>query len=274
MKKFLPLLLLLFSHLYGLELDSICKIKDFQYLVTVYQSMENLSPQEALKSAKDKAYNKALEYEGINVNASSVFMESEGNKKFTDIFAKYLSTCSKGTIINSSIVEERKYLKDNEVKLKLVIKVTTGKQKEEKDPYFNLDASTNKTTLREGENLSLSIKCSKDCYITVLNIQSNNKINILFPNQIQDNNFLKKNEELILPTPKEINFGLEYIVSLLPSKEDDMELLKFIATKKPLNLIIDFENDQRAFEKLQETLVNIPRDQMEIINLPIYLYSK
>ncbi len=273
MKKFLPLLLLLFSHLYGLELDSICKIKDFQYLVTVYQSMENLSPQEALQSAKDKAYNKALEYEGIDVSASSVFIESEGDKKFSDVFAKYLTTNSKGTIINSSIITEKKYIQNNEVRLKLVMKITTGKQKKEKDPYFNIEASTNKTTLREGEALSIKVKSSKDCFITVLNFQSDNKINTVFPNSIQEDNFLKKGAELTLPTSKEVNFGLEYIVNLLPNKKEDMELLKVVATKKPLNIIIDFEHEENSFEKLQKTLIDIPRDQMEVVNLPIYLHS-
>ena len=75
MKKFLFILILIFcSQAYGLQLDSICKVKESEYLVTIYQSMENISPQQALKSAKDKAYHKALEFEGINVNASTVFM--------------------------------------------------------------------------------------------------------------------------------------------------------------------------------------------------------
>ena len=236
--------------------------------------MENISPQQALKSAKDKAYHKALEFEGINVNASTVFMESQGNKKFKDVFAKYLSTSSKGIIINSTIIEEKKYIENNQVKLKLVLKVLTGKQKEDKDPYFNIQASTNKSTLREGESLSLSITSSQDCYITVLNVQSNNKINTLFPNQFQDNNRLQKNQQLTLPTKKELNFGLDYIVSLLPDKDEDMELLKVIATKKPLTLVIDFEKDQNAFEKLQKSLVNIPRNEMETINLSLYLHKK
>ena len=250
MKKFLFILILIFcSQAYGLQLDSICKVKESEYLVTIYQSMENISPQQALKSAKDKAYHKALEFEGINVNASTVFMESQGNKKFKDVFAKYLSTSSKGIIINSTIIEEKKYIENNQVKLKLVLKVLTGKQKEDKDPYFNIQASTNKSTLREGESLSLSITSSQDCYITVLNVQSNNKINTLFPNQFQDNNRLQKNQQLTLPTKKELNFGLDYIVSLLPDKDEDMELLKVIATKKPLTLVIDFEKDQNAFER-------------------------
>ncbi len=275
MKKFLFILILIFcSQAYGLQLDSICKVKESEYLVTIYQSMENISPQQALKSAKDKAYHKALEFEGINVNASTVFMESQGNKKFKDVFAKYLSTSSKGIIINSTIIEEKKYIENNQVKLKLVLKVLTGKQKEDKDPYFNIQASTNKSTLREGESLSLSITSSQDCYITVLNVQSNNKINTLFPNQFQDNNRLQKNQQLTLPTKKELNFGLDYIVSLLPDKDEDMELLKVIATKKPLTLVIDFEKDQNAFEKLQKSLVNIPRNEMETINLSLYLHKK
>ena len=96
----------------------------------------------------------------------------------------------------------------------------------------------------------------------------------LFPNQFQDNNRLQKNQQLTLPTKKELNFGLDYIVSLLPDKDEDMELLKVIATKKPLTLVIDFEKDQNAFEKLQKSLVNIPRNEMETINLSLYLHKK
>ncbi len=259
---------------YCKNFDEIEKISNSKYLVTIYQSIENITPQEAIKLAKNKAYNKTLDYEEIEVSASSMILQTSENEKFKDIFAKYVCTSSSGTIIGSSILEEKKFVENNRVFLKLVIEVKVGKHKKKKDPYFNIEANLNKDNIREGESLSISVKSSKDCYITVLDIQSNNSINQIFPNQFQSDNYLAKNKTLNLPTEQEIKLGLEYVSSLLEGKDSDLELIKIIATKKPLYLLLDSEDDENQFEKLQETLIRIPRDEIEIVDLPIYIYKR
>ena len=97
-----------------------------------------------------------------------MIMQTSDNENFKDVFAKYVCSSSSGVIVGSSIIEEKKFVENNRVFLKLVIEVKVGKYKKKKDPYFNIEATLNKDNIREGESLSLSIKSSKNCYITVL----------------------------------------------------------------------------------------------------------
>ena len=128
--------------------------------------------------------------------------ESQG-KILLDNFSSLSSQVTTGIILEKKLIrEEIKSDGNNLVKI-VVLKVKVGRQKGEKDPYFTIEASLNREYFKDGEEIELSIKSSKNCYLTVLNICSNDSVYVIFPNEFRSDNFLRAGEQFNLPNKYE-----------------------------------------------------------------------
>ena len=123
----------------------------------------------------------------------------------------------------------------NKIEKVVTIKVLVGKQKSMKDSAFQIESNLNREYFKNGEEMELSVKSSKDCYLTILNICSNDSVYVIFPNEYRKNNFVKSGETFQLPNSKDKEIGLYFPVNLLPNKKDDVEMIKVIATKKKVD---------------------------------------
>ena len=74
--------------------------------------------------------------------------------------------------------------------LKVNVKVQVEKNAR-KDPSFILQAELNDQNFREGEDLEIKVKATKDCYLTILNFAADNKIYTLLPNKKVEDNLIK-----------------------------------------------------------------------------------
>lgn len=153
-----------------------------------------------------------------------------------------------------------------------MLRVKVGCQKGQKDPFFDVTATLNKDIFKVGEKLELTVQSSKDCYITVLNICSNDTVYVLFPNQYRSNNFLKAKELFRLPNEEDKMKGLSFRSKLLQEKEEDVEMIKVLATKENISLTASdtlsaYGTYELALKKLLNWLIKIPRDQIEELDL-------
>jgi hypothetical protein len=239
--------------------------------VTTSVEIVNLSPMEARRIAIQKAYILALEYFGIEVGSRTLSLLSETNDEITlDHFSKLTKLTTNGIILQKEVTNDVTELIDGRMYKTVTIKIKIGKQKGENDPYFSIQASLNKTYFKENELIEIEITPSLDCYITVLFISSDDNVGTIFPNKYSKNNFAKAGETIALPTDSDKSIGLKYKVKLLENMKKDTEMIKVIATKKPVNIIIN-DKYETALESLQNWLVTIPLNEIEEEDLQYFI---
>jgi len=122
----------------------------------------------------------------------------------------------------------------------------------------------------------LSVKSSRDCYLTILNICSNDSVYVIFPNKFRNDNFIKSGELFQLPNSNDKKIGLYFPVNLLQNKNEDFEMIKVIATKQKIDFssVYSFSaygTYQSALSDLQKWLLKIPRDEIEEIDLQYFI---
>ena len=92
---------------------------------------------------------------------------------------------------------------------------------------FNIEVWMDKKEYRIGELVTINIKTSRDCFVTLKNVRSNGKIWELFPNRYNANNFMKANVRHTIPAIND-NFGLTIV------DPPGREYIKAIATSVPI----------------------------------------
>lgn len=242
------------------------------YEVTTSIKVENITPEQAREKAIQKACQMAIEqFAGIEITGRTSLIQAESNNKITmDHFSKLTNQVSNGIVLEKEILKEVNFAVNEGILKSVTLKLKVGKQQGKTDPYFSIETSLNKTYFQEGEELLLSVTPSKDCYLTILNIMSDENVTTVFPNQYRKDNFVKANELFELPNENDNKLGIMFKVHLLPNKLEDTEIIKIIATKEPVSIKIN-SDFSTAFEALQNWLVTIPQDQIVEFDLQYFI---
>ncbi|MBU0460916.1 MAG: DUF4384 domain-containing protein [Nanoarchaeota archaeon] len=251
---------------------------DDWYEVTGYSYIRNITPEEATNIAISNACQAVIEfYSGIEVSNRSLYLYGEKQDNIpVEIFSTLCSETAKGIIIEKKIVQETTKTVNSNLIKEINLKIKVGKQNGEKDLNFNLDASLDRDYLKNGEEISLTIISSKDCYLSVLNICSNDSVYIIFPNQFRTDNFIQAGKRFSVPNEFEREIGITYPVNLLPGKTQDVEAVKIIATIKKIDLLSPYSlslygTRKSALVNLQKWLIQIPRDEIEEVDLQYHV---
>ncbi len=273
MKYFIVLFLLFSSMTFadGIR-PQISDLGNGWYEVTTSVRVENITPEQAQNKAIQNACQLAVEqFAGIEITGRTSLIQAESNNEITmDHFSKLTNQISNGIILEKEILKEVNLAFNEGILKSVTLKIKVGKQQGKVDPYFSIDADLNKIYFQDGEELLLSVTPSKDCYLTILNIMSDENVTTVFPNQYRKDNFVKANELFELPNENDNKLGIMFKVHLLPDKLEDTEIIKIIATKEPVSININSDFNT-AFEALQNWLVTIPRDQIEEIDLQYFI---
>jgi len=242
--------------------------------VTESMPIENITPEKAKEKAILKACKRAIEYfNGIEVSSRLIGILAETqNKVLLDNFSSITQQTTQGIILEKEIIEEEIISNGNLLQKVITIKVKVGKQKGEKDPSFEINANLNREYFIDGEEIELSVKSSKDCYLTILNICSNDSVYVIFPNEYRNDNFVKSGELFQLPNSNDKNNGLYFPVNLLSNKNEDLEMIKVIATQHKIDFssVYSFSaygTYRSSLRNLQTWLLKIPRNEIEEVDL-------
>ncbi len=132
---------------------------------------------------------------------------------------------------------------------------------------FSVKLHLNENIFRDGDEMFISIKPSHDCYLTVLNILSDDKIAVLVPSRYQGNNFAKKGETYNIPDKDKLGSQRKskmYNTTGMPSTREEILVL---ATKDNVDLIegdfvtADLSSHKKPtglFRDLLEKMMSIP----------------
>jgi hypothetical protein len=264
--------------IYETKGDTIKDLGGGWFEVTGTVVIQNITPGEAEEKAIRNACRDAIQYySGVEISERTLDLQAARHGKvILDHFSALTSQTSCGIILEKHVLRnEIKTDGKNLVKL-VVLRVKVGKQEGQKDPYFHLTARLNRDKFKEGEELVLTAQSSKDCYITVLNICSDDTVYVLFPNQYRSNNFLMAGDKFKLPSVEDKMLGLSFPVTLAKRKDSDVEMIMVLATKDKISLV---ESDtfshygayEMALKKLLNWLIKIPRSEIEEADIQYFV---
>ncbi|MCD6181355.1 MAG: DUF4384 domain-containing protein [Candidatus Cloacimonetes bacterium] len=248
------------------------------FQVTETVTIENITPEKAKEIAIEKACKRAIEfYSGIEISGRVVGIQAENQDEILiNNFSSITQQTSQGIITEKELLKDEIISKENQLLKVITIKLKVENQEGEKDPAFEITANLNREYFKNGEELELTVNSSKDCYLTILNICSNDSVYVLFPNNYRKDNFVKSGENFKLPNAEDKRIGLYFPVNLLPNKNEDFEIIKVIATKQKIDFssVYSFSaygTYQTALNDLQNWLLKIPRNEIEEIDLQYFI---
>lgn len=235
--------------------------------------LDKVPLEQAKKDALEAALADALSRAQLEITESFARLVRSGKSDdSTDKFqsmALFTRSVSRGRIIDyettfSDMVETRATGPDGETKIYTwEVHVTAHVQSDlgESDPGFRLRLSLDRTSYRETEPMTLKVVSTRDCYVTIFNLYSNDSLSVILPNSLVENNFVAKSDTLVLPPP---GGGWKLAPTLLPERENDHEALLAVATKELIPFQIDGHLTKHGLYSMDDALLAINRWLVDI----------
>lgn len=188
----------------------------------------------ALSNAQDEAIKRAF---GSTINSSFYRKQTEllrdGNiEEANDDAVQLISETSSAVIVKKQIIKDtvENVARTSEAPVwyaVITIDALVTKGNKERDPNFILRVNGIKESYKEGESITMEIFSTQNCYLNIFNLAADGSVNHIFPNQIEQSNFLQAGTKVDIP-------GND-IYSLRPQlpdgKKTTSESLLIIATK-------------------------------------------
>ena len=229
--------------------------------------------------AKEKAISRALKniiefYSGVEVSSTSLSILAETNLEMDlDHFSQLTSTMSSGMILEKEILEGKLIGSDFYT---VTLKAKVGRLEGENDPLFKLEADLNRESYQEGDEMIINISSSKDCYVYVFNILSDETVSALIPNQYLEENYLAKGTSIRVPPEK--GKITKFRVDLPEGKSQATEMILVLGIKadkdtKSKDFDLNIGDYKMALNELMGFIMGFPRDRVEQVNLPYVINS-
>ena len=277
MRSLITILFFSALHLSAQSGEILKDLGDGWYEVMGTSSLENQTLEQARRKAEDIACREAIEhFSGVQVSSSSSYVLGESERMDVDKYSQIINSVSAGSILEKMPISQK--LVDGSFDIEVKIKVKVGQQKGKADPKFKLKSSLDREYYKHGEEMTISVTPSMDCYLNILNFSSNDSVYILFPNTLLKNNFIRSGQTFLLPSEENRERGIRFRVGLLPGKEEDLEMIKILATKEnipftALSSISTIGTYESTATDIIGWIMDIPRDKMTESTLQYWIYK-
>lgn len=218
-------------------------------------AVENITAEEARQLALNRARSKAVEeVSGVKIQGSSLV------KNF-NLAADFIQAMSAGYILEEKAVKWKTgtHQEKPEATPLTIYKVTLNScvaSVAAGDPYFSIKASLNRPVFLSGEEARITASCTKDCFLTILNLTADNKIRLLLPNKYKPSIRLKANEAYSFPVE-----GLALEMHTIPGHSRDTEAFLIIATKEKFDSIRLLNKGEDIPQKeFYKAILSLPAD--------------
>jgi len=203
-------------------------------------AVENITPEEARQLALKRARIKAIEgISDVNVKAITLVQN-------LSLAADFIQTLSSGYVLGEKDMEwsSKTY---QERKDSPPLTIYTAKLKScvapnrPGDPYFKIKGELNRSFFMAGEDAKIKATCTKDCYLTIINLTADDNARILLPNEYEPSPLIKAGKTYNFPAE---GLGLEmYPVG---GHKKDSEVFILIATKERFDLLLKTPSSQSS----------------------------
>ena len=258
----------------------IVKLGDDWYQATSFVEFhEDITKAQAKENATKSALKKIIEYySGIDMSSTSLLIVAETNLQMDiDHFSQLTNTMSSGIILEKEVLEDEiKTIFGNEV-YEVKLKAKVGKLEGESDPFFKLEANLNRDHYQDGDEMIINVTSSKNCFVYVFNILSDETVSTLLPNQYLEDNFLAKGQSLRVPPEK--GKITKFRVDLPEGKIQATELIMVLGIKAgedtgKKDFDLNLGEYKMAMKELMEFILGFPRNRVEQVNLPYVIKNK
>ncbi len=188
--------------------------------------------QQAILAAERQAVAEALA-KGISVETLLVNLRLSGS---------IVGAIPHGKVVEKKILEERLVKaaggdSNNKKQLfRVRIKAGVARQAGDEEPSFHLQAGINQSIFKDGDELQIHIRSTKDCYFAIFNILEDQKVIRLLPNYLSRKNFLSTNENFVFPGSKDRKEGIRLVAHLPDKKTTTTESIYILALTRPFEL--------------------------------------
>jgi Domain of unknown function (DUF4384) len=219
----------------------------------------NKAVEQALQEARRDAMQEAA---GINVTVSNFRLQQEVNTQdIVDLYAKMIRTTSSGIIVaEKNITPEN--IPGTPPKCKVTGEFKVVSATGDPDPEFELRMKINGrddvVNLNDQDEIKIEVSATKDCYVTIFNLFSNDSMLMLFPNSFMPDNSIMANRKYTI-FPDSLSSQITLRAGLLPGHVEDAEYLIAVATKKQYPLPFEFnrESFELEFKHFADAIIQI-----------------
>ena len=197
--------------------------------------IQDINKEEARRRAIEDATRKAVEKAvGGNISAEALIVNLR-------LSGSILGAIPYGKVVDKKIVEESVVDIHDEkhdgssVVYKVKMKVAVAEETTGADPHFRLEASLNRSSFKDRDEMVIRIKPKKDCYVSIFTILEDEKIVRLIPNQLKADNSLKANETFVFPDDNDKRKGIRLRVHTPEGKDAVTETIYVLGLKQPIN---------------------------------------
>ena len=201
----------------------------------------NMTRDEAQRRALEQAEDKALEQVcGVEIRSLTAQIRIETQQDFHEAFRQLSMATIYGRIVDRKkpfwVLVENGQFRPGELPIPhycVSLRAKVQKEEGKPDPSFQVTLKLNdgKLTFLEGDEMILHITPTKDCYITVFNVLSDNTVLVLYPPQGRARQVALARQILSIPSEDERQQGVHFRVGLMPDKTRDAESVWVVATK-------------------------------------------
>ena len=226
---------------------SLPSLAEIVYAKASFMHGEEISTKDGCEFAQKKAELNALQ-KGLNVTISS-----EETEKCSQIDGKsnceqnqfFLKTFN-GILTETSQLSKKKRtetLDSGDIAYICEIEIKTNVEpiKQIKDPNFNFNVELNEHNFKSGDKLTMEIGFTIPMYLTIFQFlpyeKEGNQVSKLFPNEREENNFIK-DEKIILP----YNAKYEVYFPENVNKKNIDEYLFFITSDENIRWLDEYNN--------------------------------
>jgi hypothetical protein len=238
----------------------------------------NITPEEGWQRAVENARANAIkEVVGVYVTEEVYRNISESTVDETstihDTFSKLSRSNSYGRIVEEEILSKQAVV-DNDIPVyKVTLRARVVEEKGSTDPGFSVEIIMPKSVFYvrgpgKSDELKFEIWASRNCYIYLFNILSDDTVLLLIPNRYVGNNFYSVEKE-VQEFEKELS-NLSFEVGLPEGKDNVLEALYVVASKNKIDFVSNDISEssggviptyQAAITDIQNWMIQIPRDQ-------------
>ena len=250
---------------------------EFEFEASGHASNEDLK--EAIKRAEDDARYKAVTAAGSIISNSAYDVLAQHGEAQYQFIARYLTEWT-SNLVESHRIAKQCNLKDEIVECLVTIRGTVH-SRGDVDPDFELTTELDKPAYFAGDNIGLSVKASKDSYLSIISFDEDENAYLVFPNKFAQEGFIKGGIEFRIPED-----STSKMTAWLPQgHSESKELLHVILTKKQPLFMLNMlkEDDSKSgfvryslggLKVVFERLAKLPRSDWAEQMLPYEIQAK
>jgi len=192
-------------------------------------TVSHITPELARSLAFREACDRALMAAGVEQSGGTGRLIVEDQAGLSDIYAKLSTSLFRGLILEVDTLLE-KLDAGPPLQYKVRVRARIAQSIGAPDPGFSLEMNLNGESFRQGDAIVITLLATRDCYVTIFDLQTNDTLSIVAPNIMLPKVRLKAGEKFQIPPDRSFELPAE----LSPGDSLSSGVLIAVATREDI----------------------------------------